>query len=315
MSAVAWSAGTLAGHALDRLLGEAPAAVHPVALAGRALARLEHRTYRPTRPAGSAHLLVAVGGATAVGVALGRVAGPAAGTAVAVAVASAGRMLGDEAEAVGRLLAAGHVDEARQRLPALVGRDPADLDEAGIVRAVVESVAENTVDAVTATLWWGHATGPVGVCVHRTVNTLDAMVGHRTARYERFGWASARVDDALGYVPARLTALAVAVASPRRARAVLRAVRRDAGRHPSPNGGIVEAAFAGALGVTLGGVNRYGDRVEDRGRLGTGPAPTVDTISRAVGLGRRASAVVAVAPALVTLVSLVVGRVRRRRRR
>src|SRR5690606_6648300 len=117
-------------------------------------------------------------------------------------------------------LDAGDVDAARAALPALVGRDPSALDADGIARAVVESVAENTVDAVVAPALWAAALGPAGAGAHKAASTLDSMVGHRTARYERFGWAAARLDDAMAYVPARTTAALVAAARPSRARAV-----------------------------------------------------------------------------------------------
>ncbi|MGA8995711.1 MAG: cobalamin biosynthesis protein, partial [Nocardioidaceae bacterium] len=124
-------------------------------------------------------------------------------------------------------------------------------------------------DAVVAPLLWGAVGGPAGLLGYRAVNTLDAMVGHRSPRYHRFGWAAARLDDAANLVPARVAAT-LAVLLGGRPAASLRAWRRDARRHPSPNAGPVEAAFAGALGLRLGGVNRYGADVQDRGLLGDG---------------------------------------------
>lgn len=297
--------GLLLGHLADRLLGD-PARLHPVAGFGTVAAALERRTYADSRARGTAHALLLVGATVALGALLERRTrgGPVVHTLATAAVTwtvLGGASLGREAAAVEALLADGDLPAARRRLTHLVGRDTTGLDVAGVSRAVVESVAENTVDAVTATIMWGQVAGPVGACLHRAVNTLDAMVGHRSPRYERFGWASARLDDVLGAVPARATALAVAAARPRRAGAVLRAVRSDAGRHPSPNGGVVEAAFAAALGVTLGGVNRYDDRVEHRGLLGTGPSPGPADIVEAVRLGRRVSSIVAVGPPVLAL--------------
>ena len=159
------------------------------------------------------------------------------------------------------------------------------------MRAVVETVAENTVDAVTAPLWWATIGGAPAVLAHRAINTLDAMVGHRNERYRQFGWASARADDVVNWIPARLTAVAVAAVRPRRAAAIARTVRRDAPRHPSPNGGVVEAAFAAALDVRLGGTNTYGDVVEDRGTLGDGRPPTPDDGVAAIRLARDATGV------------------------
>jgi adenosylcobinamide-phosphate synthase len=271
-------AGAALGVALDRLLGEPPASLpHPVALLGRGLGELEARTYRDDRAAGVVH--------AATGVAIGALAGGAVrSTAAATAACVAGRMLGEVAAGIGSQLAAGDIDAARHELRSLAGRDADELDEAGIARAVVESVAENTVDAVVAPALWAAALGPAGAGAHKAASTLDSMVGHHSERYERFGWASARLDDVLAWVPARVTALLVAAARPDRARAVVVAVRRDAPGHPSPNAGVAEAAFAAALGVQLGGRLAYAGRVEDRARLGDGPAPSADDIARAVRL-------------------------------
>jgi adenosylcobinamide-phosphate synthase len=237
---------------------------------------LERRWYADSRVRGTWHALV--------GLAVGAGAGAAVPLPLAGGLATSGRMLGDAALAIGDALDRGDVEEARRRLPTLVGRDPEGLGPPEIARAVVESVAENAVDGVVAPLWWGFVAGAPGVLGHRAVNTLDAMVGHRSARYRRFGWASARLDDVAAWLPARLTALTVALVRPRRAAAVARAVRRQAPAHPSPNGGVAEAAFAAALGISVGGTNRYGDRVEDRGVLGDGPPATPADIARAVDL-------------------------------
>jgi adenosylcobinamide-phosphate synthase len=260
----------------DRLLGEPPLsdAAHPVAVLGRVLGRIEAALYRDTRSAGVAH--------AAAGVLLGAAVGRMVPTALATWVAVSGRMLGDTATTIGRALSEGDLVAARRALPALVGRDPSGLDEAEIVRAVVESVAENTVDAVVAPALWAAVAGGAGALGYRAANTLDSMVGHRSPRYERFGWASARVDDAAGWVPARVTAGLVALVRPRRVTAVATAVRHV--RHPSPNAGVAEAAFAAALDVRLGGTNVYGDRVDVRPTLGDGPPPVVRDIGRAVRL-------------------------------
>ena len=198
-----------------------------------------------------------------------------------------GTTLRREAATMRRLLAADDLAGARQRLSHLCGRDPSALDQAGLARATVESVAENTADAVVGPLLWGAVAGVPGLLAYRAVNTLDAMVGHRSDRYARFGWASARLDDLANLAPARLTAALTVALAPvvgGRPRSALRAWRRDGGKHPSPNAGPVEAAFAGALGRTLGGTLTYGTRVEDRPLLGDGPAPDVDDIARAARL-------------------------------
>ena len=172
----------------------------------------------------------------------------------------AARDLARHSMAVLRPLAAGDLVEARRRVALIVGRDTARLDEAGVVRAAVESVAESTVDGVTAPLFFAVVAGPVGAMVYRAINTLDSMFGHQDERYREFGWAAARIDDLANYLPARLTAPLVCLAAlllrqrPRLACAIL---ARDGRKHASPNAGLTEAAMAGALGVQLGGVNYY----------------------------------------------------------
>jgi len=284
--------GAAAGILVDRVVGEPRVGgAHPVALLGRALARSEATLYRPTRAAGIVHATT--------GLAIGAVAGRALrSTTAATAACVAGRMLGDVALDVAGDLASGDLVAARGALPALVGRSPNALDEDGVARAVVESVAENTVDAVVAPALWAAAFGPVGAGAHKAVSTLDSMVGHRSERYREFGWASARLDDAAAFVPARATAILVAAVRPGRAGEIWRAVRRDAPAHPSPNAGVAEAAFAAALGVTLGGPTDYGDRLEDRPHLGSGPPPAATDIARAVALSRDVS--LALAAALAT---------------
>ena len=198
-----------------------------------------------------------------------------------------GQSLRTEALAVLRLLHQGDLPAARQRLTHLVGRDTSTLEPDEIVRAVVESVAENTSDAVVAPLLAGAVFGVPGLLGYRAANTLDAMVGHHSARYERFGWASARLDDLLNLAPARCTGLLVGLFAPLVGGKPIDAARawaRDAAAHPSPNAGVVESSFAGALGVTLGGRNVYQGRVEQRPGLGTGRAPAKADIVRSVKL-------------------------------
>jgi adenosylcobinamide-phosphate synthase len=267
------------GLAADWVLGEPPASVHPVVGFGRVMRGVERSLYRDNRAAGVAHALIGTGLGAAAGGLLGS-------TAMATWIAVAGRALGEAASAVGGALVAGDLDRARALLPALVGRDPSALDEKEIARAVVESVAENTVDAVVAPAFWAVVAGASGALGYRAVNTLDAMVGHHSARYESYGWASARLDDLAGWVPARATAALVAGVRPSSARSVWTAVRTQAPAHPSPNAGVAEAAFAAALGLRLGGENRYGDRVELRPPLGTGRPAEAGDIARAVALSR-----------------------------
>lgn len=209
-------------------------------------------------------------------------------------------MLGREAERIADALESGDLSEARRRLPRLCGRDPHTLGEKGIARATVESVAENTSDAVVAPLVWGALLGVPGLLGYRAVNTLDAMVGHRSQRYERFGWAAARLDDIANWAPARITAALTCAAAPVVSGDPLRARRissRYGHRHPSPNAGHCEAAFAGALDLRLGGRNAYGDRIEHRPELGEGRRPDVHDIRRAVRLARAVNSAAAVCAA------------------
>jgi adenosylcobinamide-phosphate synthase len=287
-----------AGIAADRLIGEPPIGPHPVALLGTLLQQIERRLYADRRSAGIVH--------AAIGVAIGTAAGALCrSTCLATYVAVAGRALGDAAGAIDTALSAGDLDRARALLPTLVGRDPDGLNEAEVCRAVVESVAENTVDAVVAPALWAAVAGAPGALVHRTVNTMDAMVGHRDERYSRYGWASARLDDAAAWVPARLTAALVVGCRPRAARRVVCVVRRDAPGHPSPNSGVAEAAFAAALGLRLGGVSSYGGQVEVRPTLGDGRPAGRDDIGRAVRLSRDVSVALACLLAVAGLVPAV----------
>jgi adenosylcobinamide-phosphate synthase len=274
------------GLLVDAVLGEPPAPTHPVALFGRTVRRIEGATYRDSREAGVVHAATGVGLGAAAGVVV-------RSTALATYVAVAGRALWEAAGEVAVALDRGELDAARRLVPALVGRDPASLDEKELARAAVESVAENTVDAVVAPALWAAAAGAPGALACRAVNTLDAVVGHRSPRYERFGWASARLDDVAAYVPARVTAVLVAAVRPRSARAVWQCVHRDARAHPSPNSGVAEAAFAAALGLRLGGESRYGERVEVRPPLGTGRPAEVEDIGRAVRLSQHVTAALA----------------------
>ncbi|MFB7457493.1 cobalamin biosynthesis protein [Streptomyces sp. NPDC056188] len=283
--------GAAAGLLGDLLLGD-PRRGHPVAVFGRAAGAVEHALWRDHRGRGALHTAVCVGGAVssaalaASAVRSSRTASVAL-TAAATWAVVGGTSLAREARQIGRALEAGDVEGARARLPHLCGRDPQALDADGIARAVVESVAENTSDAVVGALVWGAAAGVPGLVGFRAVNTLDAMVGHKSPRYRRYGWASARLDDLAGWPGARLTAVLAVVAGDD-PRGAVRAWRADARKHPSPNAGPVEAAFAGALGVRLGGTLSYGGRVEHRPVLnGAGRAVQQGDIERAVRLSRR----------------------------
>jgi len=277
MTGLTWPAAAALGLLLDRAFGEPPAPLHPVAWFGRAMTIAERAGYRDSRAAGARH--------AALGLLLGAGAGACLGSAaLGTGLAVAGRGLGESALTVGRALDRGDLAAARAALPTLVGRDPAGMDENEMARAVVESVAENTVDAVVAPAFWAAIGGAPGALGYRAVNTMDAMVGHRSTRYQAYGWASARLDDAAGYLPARLTAALVAGVRPGHTADIWRAVHDQAPGHPSPNAGVAEAAFAAALGLRLGGCNRYGERVEHRPWLGQGRPAARSDIQPAVRL-------------------------------
>ena len=233
----------------------------------------------------------------------GRVADVALTSAAAWAVTGA-RSLCAEASRIGRALESGDLEAARRDLPNLCGRDPSRLDVPGISRAVVESVAENASDAIVAPLVWGALAGPAGLTGYRAVNTMDAMAGHHSPRYERFGWASARLDDVANWGPARLTALLAAACAPvvgGRPATAWRIALEYGSRHPSPNAGWCEAAFAGALGVRLGGPLSYAGRTEHRPFLGAGRPAEPSDIARAV---RLCHAVTASATAVTAVLAL-----------
>jgi adenosylcobinamide-phosphate synthase len=278
--------GAAAGLMVDRLVGEPPTVVHPVARFGQGMAWLDQRWWRDDRGQGVAYATVGLGTAAAIGFLLDGALPPGAATATATAMSVAGRALGDAAVTVRSAIAQEDLAAAREGLSALVARDRRGLEEKEIVRAVVESVAENSADAIVAPALWGSLGGATGVLVHRAANTLDAMVGYRNARYGRFGWAAARADDVLAWPAARITALLVALVRPARALDICRAVRRDAPHHLSPNAGVSEAAFAAALGLRLGGPTRYGDRVQVQPHLGNGRPAEADDIDRVVRLSR-----------------------------
>jgi len=308
------AAGLAAGVLLDAMLGD-PRRGHPVAAFGRVAAGLERRAYADTRPRGAAYAGVCVLTTAVPAVAAHRLTRDrpllrmvtVAATAWAVTGA---RSLRREAGRIAVALDADDAAAARAALPGLCARDPSRLDGKGLARAVVESLAENTSDAAVAPLFWAAVAGLPGMAVYRAVNTLDAMVGYRSPRYERFGWASARLDDVANWGPARVTALLTAACAPAaggRPGAALRAVARYGGRHPSPNAGRPEAAFAGALGLRLGGANSYDGVTEDRPGLGDGRPPEPADIRRAQRLSRAVTVTAAAVAGLAALVARAPG--------
>ncbi|MFI1240936.1 cobalamin biosynthesis protein [Nocardia salmonicida] len=307
--ATSTAVGLVLGFVLDRVFAD-PRRWHPVAGFGSAAAALEAKTYVDDRRAGVVHEVIAVGSVVGIGllVTRGRGRGGVLVTALATWTALGGRSLVRAGSAMADRLEADDIAGARELLPSLCGRDPSVLDADGLARAALESIAENTSDATVAPLLWGAVAGVPGVLGYRAVNTLDAMIGYRNERYERFGWAAARTDDVANLVPARVTGLLTAGLAPivgGSSSRALRAWRRDAGGHPSPNAGVVEASMAGALGIGLGGRTEYRHGVELRPTLGDGPAPTAGDLRRAV----RMSAGVQVGAVVVAVgVSMLRGR-------
>jgi adenosylcobinamide-phosphate synthase len=295
----------LLGYAADCVLGD-PKRRHPVSGFG-ALARwLERLLYRPRRSRGALCSLLAL--AIALALCEGtRRACPgrrfeSLHFAAALWCALGGRSLLREARAIGDALQRSDLQGARLRLPALVGRDVEELGEHEIARAVVESLAENSADAVIGALWWGALLGAFGVVLFRGANTLDAIFGHRNARYREFGFFAARLDDALVYLPARLGALAVAICAPLvggSPRAVIASTRKYGRCHSSPNAGVMEAAFAGALGLRLGGALSYEGIAELRPAIGEGARPQRADIERAARLAHATATLAAVGAAVM----------------
>ena len=316
--------GAAVGLLIDRLFGEPPAWMHPVALFGRAMEYAESALWDDRRSAGVVYALtgVSVGAAAGWLVRLAmrpllvspcrilktkrmrrthhprpaptravstasRSIGLSYSTAAVVAAVAAGRELRRVACEINHAMNSGEFGSARAALPALVGRDTEGLDASEVSAAVIESVAENSVDAVIAPAFWGAVAGAPGAAAYRAINTMDAMVGHRSCRYNKFGWAAAKLDDVCNYLPARIFATLVATAAPRRACEVIKAVHNDAPAHPSPNSGVAEAAVAAALGVRVGGPLSYEGLTEDRPKLGSGPQPMPDDITSAVRLAYR----------------------------
>ena len=273
----------LAAVLLDRQLGEARR-FHPLVGFGKWVAAIELRLNRRTRLTGilswSSAVLPVVG--------LTLLLRPFAPFVVDVALlyfALGAQSLAEHAEAVAKPLREGQLDEARQRVGWMVSRETSALDESGVAKAGVESVLENGNDAIFATLFWFALLGGPGALLFRLANTLDAMWGYRTERFNHFGWAAARLDDGLNWLPARLTALSYALLG--KTANALRCWRTQAPGWESPNAGPVMAAGAGSLGIELGGTAIYHGAEEIRPPLGAGPAPVAADLGRAIVLIQR----------------------------
>jgi adenosylcobinamide-phosphate synthase len=284
----------LAAILLDAVLGE-PGRAHPLVAFGRMARAVEKALHAERRGAGLLAWALAVLPATALAWLLARqlaAAAPWLGAAFEIAVlylAVGLQSLGAHARPVAAALEAGELDAARAAVGRMVSRDTAALDAAQVAAAATESVLENGNDAVFGALFWFALLGAPGAVLYRLANTLDAMWGYRTRRYRHFGWAAARLDDALNFVPARLAALTYALCG--HTRRAWRCWRTQAPRWDSPNAGPVMAAGAGALGVRLGGPAPYHGVWEDRPPLGEGGAPDAAAIRRALKLVRGGVAV------------------------
>lgn len=276
----------LAGVALDTLLGE-PRRNHPLVTFGRLADRLEQHFNGPEgrgwRSHGVTAWCMAVLPLTAAAWLLSLLPGVGWWVEVVLLYLALGlRSLGEHLIPVANALRNRDLAAARKRVGFIVSRDTRELDEQGVARAATESALENGSDAVFAALFWFAIAGAPGVVLYRLSNTLDAMWGYRNSRFERFGWAAARIDDVLNYIPARLVALTYALLG--RTGDALRCWRRQAPLWDSPNAGPVMAAGAGALGVTLGGPATYHGAVHVRPSLGVGAAPMPRDIERALDL-------------------------------
>jgi adenosylcobinamide-phosphate synthase len=211
------------------------------------------------------------------------------------------RSLHDHVAAVAKPLLAGDIAAARDAVSRIVGRDPATLDEAGIARAAIESLAENASDGIVAPVFWGVLFGLPGILGYKAINTLDSMIGHRNERHEAFGWAAARIDDVANFIPARLTGFLFVLLASRRSEA-LSCMTRDARRHRSPNAGWPEAAMAGALGVRLSGPRIYHGSATDEPWLNEGARdPLAADISQGLTIYRRAMLLLAGVLAILAL--------------
>jgi len=281
---------------------------HPVTWMGRLIAWLDRALNRETatpqarRAAGVAAVLIllAIVGALAflVQSALLRLPFGILAAALVASTLVAQRSLHRHVADVAAALETGGVAAGRQAVAHIVGRDTEKLDAAGVARAAIESLAENFSDAIVAPVFWMAIGGLPGAALYEAINTADSMIGHRTPRHQAFGWAAARLDDLVNLPASRLSALllvAAAALSGNGAGAAWRAVRRDAGKHRSPNAGYPEAAMAGALGLSLAGPRVYGGALVDDAFMGDGrrEAEAAD-IRRALALYRTADAVLIV---------------------
>lgn len=273
---------------------------HPVTWLGRLIAALDRRLNRGRHRVarGAAASLLVIAAALVPALALQALLGPVLAAVLAWPLVAA-RSLDDHLRAVARPLRAGDLVAARHATAMIVGRDVSRADEPALARAAIESLAENASDGVIAPLFWAALAGLPGIAAYKAINTLDSMIGHRTPRHDEFGRCAARLDDAANWLPARLTAVLIALAASGRGWAV---ARRDAQAHRSPNAGWPEAAMAGALSVRLSGPRMYADRVADEPWLNPGARdPEAADLGRALTFYRRAVGLAALALLVLAL--------------
>lgn len=314
---MSWALVMLLALAIDALVGWPDrihrAIGHPVTWLGALIDRLDKRLNRDDdspkkrRKLGEASACLAIAAAAgAAGLAAWLLPDDTLGVVLAAVLAwplIAARSLYDHVAPVAEALARDDLEDARAEVAKIVGRDVSVLDEAGVSRAAIESLAENSSDGVVAPLFWGLLLGLPGIAAYKAINTLDSMIGHRSPRHEDFGRFAARLDDWANWLPARLTGLIIAAVSPRPSQAVA-IMRRDAKQHRSPNAGWPEAAMAGALDCRLSGPRVYQDRTTEEPWLNPGaPDPLAADMKRALVLYRRAMWLVAAMLAAIALLT------------
>jgi adenosylcobinamide-phosphate synthase len=287
---------------------------HPVTWVGRLVTALELRLNRPDIPrraAGAMALFACLVAVLLPAVALqlllpGGIIGVLMGGFLAWPLVAV-RSMQDHVAAVEAPLLSGDLPGARRAVSMIVGRNPDALDQTGVARAALESLAENTSDGIVAPVFWGAVAGLPGIAAYKMINTLDSMIGHRNERFLQFGWASARLDDLVNLVPARLTGVLFAAVSGSPGHAV-RVMLRDARRHRSPNAGWPEAAMAGALCVRLSGPRIYDGRIALEPWLNpVAPDPVPASLSQGLALYRRAIMLLAAVLAFFAILPFVTG--------
>ena len=279
----------LAALIAEAVLGYPKRLFHPVSAAGWLIAKLDSQWNAGEHPrilgVLVATTLITLG--VGAGFAIEHIAIGWSGAIFVVFVATTGlaqRSLYDHVRAVAKPLAAGNLECARDAVAMIVGRDTAALDASGVASAATETLAESFCDGVVAPAFWFLILGLPGLFAFKAISTADSMIGHLDDRYRDFGWASARADDFMNWIPARIAGVLICIAGGGGWRVML----RDAHRHLSPNSGWPESAMAGALGVQLGGGAAYDGEWIARAHLGDGPRPLPTDLSRAIGIYCRA---------------------------